>query len=591
MLKTLSALIISDTIVDPIVRFLKEETASLSVDAITAPYNQVNQILMDHSHPVWSNTPDVAVIWTIPERISPSFDSLLQFEPADRKQIMNDVDQFAAMVIEASKRSKFTFVVSWSLPPHYRWVQTLAWKHNIGITNVVMQMNLRLAEHFVNYPHIVMLDSQYWYTALQKQSYDAKMYALGKIQYSRDFFVVAAKEIKAILPGVIGQAKKLIVCDLDNTLWGGVIGDDGMEGIKLGGIDPIGESFVAFQKGLKALKNRGILLAICSKNEEPIAFEMIETHPEMVLKKEDFVAWRINWKDKAENIIGIANELNLGLQSIVFLDDNPTERERIRQALPEVYTPELPKDFVQYPVFIQTLDCFETIDITYEDLERTTMYHQETARKFNLSTASSIVEWLQSLELQVTVLQLNRNNLARAVQLLNKTNQFNLATRRVSQEEFWLWSQNPNNHVYLFHVQDRFGEQGITGLVSAIVYEMTEIDEIDEIDTKAVCVKEAEMIDFVMSCRVMGKGVEDAMLQFVYRHLSDAGVQRVKAIYRETKKNKPFFDFIQNKYKNQRSGKMENTTDFILDMNLAGFPSHITCIDNTNKEQIDELFS
>lgn len=231
----------------------------------------------------------------------------------------------------------------------------------------------------------------------------------------------------------------MIICDLDNTLWGGVIGDDGIDNIKLGGIDPVGESFKLFQQELYRLSSRGIILAICSKNSESVALEMIEQHPDMILRKKDFSSIRINWNDKAANVVEIVKELNLGLQSVVFLDDNPSERDRIKQALPEVYVPDLPIDVTQYPVFISRLDCFETPAITLEDRKRTDWFKQEQRRESIKLNVDSLEEWLHSLEIKLTPHKLDKFLLTRAVQLMNKTNQFNMATRRFTIEEFWSW--------------------------------------------------------------------------------------------------------------------------------------------------------
>ncbi|MGP0576345.1 HAD-IIIC family phosphatase [Paenibacillus peoriae] len=551
-------LLLSDTIIDPIIRFLADPVTEPVIEATMGPYNQIYQILMDDFHTVWQNETDTMVVWSTPQRVIPSFEKLYNYEKVSIEEIMQEVDHFAELVVKASTKKKATFVISWSLPTHLRWNQTMAYQHNIGLTNILMQMNLLLSRHFSKNKNIVMLDSQYWYAAIQKSNFDPKLYAVGKINYSRDFFKLAAEELKAAVTGVFGQTKKLIICDLDNTLWGGIIGDDGMDNISLGGIDPVGESFVMFQKELKNLKNRGIMLAISSKNNENIAMEMIENHPEMVLRKNDFTSYRINWDDKAENIAEIVSSLNIGMQSVVFLDDNPTERDRVKHIFPEIFTPDLPEDFTRYPSFLSSLKCFDTLEITQEDRNRTEFYKRELDRKDSLRKADSKEEWLKSLEIIVTVSLLNRNHLPRAVQLLNKTNQFNMATNRYTEEEYWEHRQSPGTFVYTFHVRDKFGDAGLTGLISI---------KIDE--------NRVEIVDFVMSCRVMGKHIEEAMLSHVLSHIHVDTLVSVKAVYQKTAKNQPFYDYIKSKYRDK--------TNSVLEIKAVNKPNHITIVQEGEK--------
>ena len=298
----------------------------------------------------------------------------------------------------------------------------------------------------------------------------------------------------------------MIICDLDNTLWGGVVGDDGPQNIKLGGPDPLGECFHAFQVGLKGLRSRGILLAVCSKNNEELALSVIDEHPAMALRRSDFATWRINWKDKAENLLEIADDLNLGLDSFVFLDDSPQERDQVRQLLPQVFTPDLPQSASEYAPFLASLNCFETSNLGKEDLGRTQMYQAERGRKEALELSGGVEDWLGSLEIKVEAAPLRRESLPRAAQLLNKTNQFNLTLRRLDEKSFWDWAENPENSIYIFNVSDRFGDLGLVGLSSISMHGT-----------------EARIADFVMSCRVMGKKVEEALLGYTVERAKAAG--------------------------------------------------------------------
>jgi FkbH-like protein len=376
------------------------------------------------------------------------------------------------------------------------------------------------------------------------------MYAVAKILYSQHLFEKAAAEMKSVLRGSLGLGKKVIVCDLDNTLWGGVVGDDGVRDIRLGAPDPVGECFLAFQKALKGLRSRGILLTICSKNEEAFALSVIEEHPAMLLRKSDFVAWRINWKDKAENLVALAEELNVGPDSFVFLDDSPQERDQVRRILPQVYTPDLPVSPSELAPFLSSLSCFETQSLGGEDFRRTEMYQAERSRKESLDLNGDVENWLSSLQIEVRVGLLQRESLARATQLLNKTNQFNLSLRRLDEESFWAWAEEPGNTTYTFHVSDRFGDFGLTGLASL-----------------SVAGTEATIVDFVMSCRVMGKRVEEALLGYAVAQAQAAGADCIMAPVVDGPRNGPARTFF--------AAKFSSGNCIVIDSTRVGIPRQI----------------
>src|SRR5262249_28309320 len=227
----------------------------------------------------------------------------------------------------------------------------------------------------------------------------------------------------------------------------------------------IGEAFADFQRAIKHLKRRGVILGIVSKNEESVALEAIRKHPEMVLREEDFVCWKINWIDKARNIADLASELNLGLQSVVFIDDNPVERARVRHALPEVLVPDWPDDKLLYLSAFSRLRCFDTAAISWEDAERTRLYVEERKRDQLQTEVGSVEDSLKSLELTVRAEPLGKTNLTRATQLLNKTNQLNLTTRRMTDAELLEWTARPDRAFWTIQVSDRFGNAGLTGLL------------------------------------------------------------------------------------------------------------------------------
>jgi FkbH-like protein len=527
-------LLVGDTTLDPLGRLLERDQHSIQLSVTTAPYGQIFQILLDPANSSWSSNPDILVVWTEAQLTLPSFLKLLRFNfqsaAADYDSVLHEVEQFADAVLCAAQRVSLVLVPTWSLPSYERWIQTLAWKQGVGLANLVSRSNLILSEKFSAQSNIVLLDSSYWKANVGGSAYDPRMFAFGKILFSQRLFERAATEIRSVLNGFMGLGKKVIVCDLDNTLWGGVVGDDGPQNIKLGAPDPVGECFQTFQAVLKGLSSRGILLAISSKNNEELALSVIEEHPAMSLRKEDFVAWRINWNDKAKSLVELAEELNLGLDSFVFLDDSPQERDQIRQLLPQVYVPDLPVSPADFAPFISSLNCFETPSLGKEDFERSQMYQAERSRKETLALTGDIESWLRSLEIEVSATPLRQESLPRAAQLLNKTNQFNLSLRRLDEKSFWEWAQRSTNSAYTFNVRDRFGDYGLSGLA-----------------TLSLIGSDAHIVDFVMSCRVMGKGVEEALLGYIQDRAISGGAGRILAVPADGPRNQPAKNFFATK--------------------------------------------
>lgn len=548
-------LLTGDTTLEPLGRLLERGQDKLRIQAKAAPYGQVYQILLDPEHPHWAFQPEFLVVWTAPQLTLPSLGKLLRFEFQSATEAysaaLQEAGEFADAVVRAAKRVGCVIMPSWVLPSHERWIQTLSWRQGMGVANLVAKANLILAEKFAAQPNIILLDAGYWQSSLNRPAHDPRMYAVAKILYSQPLFEKAASEIRSVLQGSLGQSRKVIVCDLDNTLWGGVVGDDGASNIKVGAPDPVGECFHAFQTALKGLRSRGILLTICSKNDEKFALSVIEEHPAMVLRKSDFVAWRINWKDKAGNLLALAEELNLGLDSFVFFDDSPQERDQVRQILPQVYTPDLPVSPSELAPFVSSLNCFETPSLGGEDFARTNSYQAEKGRKEALETSGDVESWLRSLQTEVRVALLTRSSLPRAAQLLNKTNQFNLSLRRLDEKSFWDWAEDPNHSAYTFHVSDRFGDFGLTGLA-----------------TFSVSGEEARIVDFVMSCRVMGKRVEEALLGYTFARAQAAGAGRVMAAPVDGPRNGPAKDFF--------AGKLSNGDGSAVDPAKVSIPPQIT---------------
>lgn len=553
--KAKKVLLVGDTTLNPLGRLLERSSDAPRFETSAAPYGQVFQILLDENHSAWSTQPEILVVWTAAQLTIPSFARLLNFEfesPSEAYEAaLRETEQLASAILRAASRVGLVLVPTWILPEQKRWIQSLSWRHRVGVSNFLAKAALMLAEKFAHQKNIILLDAGFWQVGLSGSAFDPRMYAVAKILYSQKLFERAAAEIRAVVRGTLGLAKKVVVCDLDNTLWGGVVGDDGPQNLKLGAPDPLGECFQALQKSLKSLSSRGVLLAISSKNEEKLALSVIDEHPAMILRRSDFAAWRINWNNKAENIQSLAQELNLGLDSFVFLDDSPQERDHVRQLLPQVLTPDLPSSPSEYAVFLESLSCFETPTLEKEDIERAKMYQVERSRQEALDLSGDIENWLGSLQISVNAAPLRLESLPRAAQLLNKTNQFNLSLRRLDEKTFWDWAEEPHNSIYTFNVSDRFGDFGLVGLASFTLDGSN-----------------ARIADFVMSCRVMGKKIEEALLGYTIARAQAAGADQIYAPAEDGPRNGPAKSFFTAKYKSAEEKS--------IDLENIAVPAHIT---------------
>ena len=520
-------LLIADFTIAGLAHFLGAGDAP-ALRASVAPFDQVVPTLVDGSAECWTSRPEFALVWTRPHAAIKSFARILDREAVTLDDVLTEVDGFAACLSEASKRVEALLVPTWTWPGRDRGLGVLNLRPPLGPAYCLMRMNARLIEALAAHPAIHVLDAGRWEGQAGPTARSPKLWHLGKIAFGPEVFRHAASDVKAALRAIRGDARKLVVLDLDDTLWGGTVGDVGWEHLNLGGHNPVGESFVSFQRALKRLSTRGIVLAIVSKNSETTALEAIERHPEMVLRCRDFAGWRINWNDKVENIIDLSTELNLGLKSVVFIDDNPAERGRVREALPDVLVPEWPSDKLQYEDALTALTCFDTLTSTEEDQTRTRMYVAERERKAVKETAQSLDAYLAALGLTVTVERIGTTNVTRAAQLLNKTNQFNLTTRRMTEARYLEWSGAPGHDVFVFRVADRFDDYGLTGIASL-----------------SVNGAEGELSDFLLSCRVMGRGVEQTMLHVMAEHARSLGLARLIARYAPTERNAPCRHFFE----------------------------------------------
>jgi FkbH-like protein len=323
-----------------------------------------------------------------------------------------------------------------------------------------------------------------------------------------------------LLAAAQGRSSKCLVLDLDNTLWGGVIGDDGLAGIKLGQGSAVGEAYAAFQRYAQEMGRRGIILAVCSKNDEANALEPFARHPEMVLKRDDIACFVANWTDKAANLREIASRLSIGLDSLVFADDNPAERAIVRRELPMVAVPELPEDPTGYGACIADAGYFETRRITDEDLIRADQYQNNLRRESLATSATDIASYLRSLEMRAVWNRFDRIGHARIVQLINKTNQFNLTTRRTTDEQVTALIEDEQALTLQIRLLDQFGDNGIVVIVAG------------KLEDQAV-----RLHTWLMSCRVLGRGLEEETLNLIAAEAKRLGARRLIGEYRVTAKN------------------------------------------------------
>jgi FkbH-like protein len=325
-----------------------------------------------------------------------------------------------------------------------------------------------------------------------------------------------------LLAAAQGKSSKALVLDLDNTLWGGVIGDDGLAGITLGQGSALGEAFVAFQRYARDLGRRGVILAVCSKNDEANALEPFEKHPDMVLKRSDIACFVANWTDKAANLRQIAATLNIGLDSLVFADDNPAERAIVRRELPMVAVPELPEDPTLYPATLAEAGYFESLRLTQEDFDRAGQYQANVRRSSLLASTTDLDGYLRSLEMRAVWSRFDKVGQARIVQLINKTNQFNLTTRRVTDEEIAALTEDDRALTLQIRLIDTFGDNGIIAIVIGRFEPGT---------------RDIRLDTWLMSCRVLGRGMEQETLNLVAEQAVALGAGRLIGVYCPTAKN------------------------------------------------------
>jgi FkbH-like protein len=393
-------------------------------------------------------------------------------------------------------------------------------------SGLIRQINRELRRIASEFHGVYILD----YDALvarhgSEHWHDERKWLTARLPIAAGYLLPMAREWMRFIAPLSGRTAKVLVVDLDNTLWGGVIGEDGMAGIKVGAEYP-GAAYQALQRALLDLSRKGILLAACSKNNLDDAMEALEQHPGMLVRAKHFAAMRINWTDKAQNLREIAQELNVGIDALAFLDDNAFEREQVRAALPEVTVIDLPKNPLEYASTVRNCAVFERLALSAEDQQRTEMYAAQKQRAGAEQNFQSKEDFFRFLEQEAELEPVSDLTLARVAQLTQKTNQFNLTTRRYTEPQIAELAKKGAWHIFSIRVRDRFGDHGLVGV--AIAHDEGEQCEVDT---------------FLLSCRVIGRKVETALLAHLAESAAQRGRRRLVGWFLPTKKNAPARDF------------------------------------------------
>lgn len=492
---------------------------NLNLNVVDIDYNQIDMQTMDSDSELYESKSDYVLIYMSAEKLYEKFchtdislrekfaEMQIEYIKEVHSRINSNINtkilQFNFIEINDSVFGSYGNKVSVSFIYQIKKLNYLLNEYAATAKNVFI---IDLSSLAVKFGYDFILNEKYFYSA--------------KMALSIEILPYAAKAVIDVIKAVSGSIKKCVILDLDNTLWGGVIGDDGLGGIQIGELGA-GHAFSDFQAYFLELKKRGIILAVCSKNNEDTAKEPFNSHPEMILKLSDIAVFVANWEDKATNITYIKETLNLGYDSFVFIDDNPFERNLVKSVLPEVTVPDMPEDPALYLSYIRSLNLFETASYSSEDISRTEQYQAEIGRKSLEASYSNIDDYLQSLEMQAEAKAFDEFHFSRIAQLTQRSNQFNLRTIRYTEADIEKISKDDNYLTIYFTLKDKFGDHG---LISVLI--MKKIDN------------ETLFIDtWLMSCRVLKRGMEEFIINKMIDTAKKNGYKTVQAEYIKTPKN------------------------------------------------------
>lgn len=507
-----------------------------------ADYNQLNALILDNNSELYINNPDFVFLLMSSEMLKASFDSF---------DARNNFAEHQFSIInnywnKISEHSNTIILQSTYVEVDDAVYGNYALKTQESFLFQVKKLNYLICEGSQKYKNLFLIDVNKIATKEgYKNMHDSKLYYMAKLPFKTESLSLIAKNVLDVIRAIKGVFKKCIICDLDNTLWGGVIGDDGINGIQIGDLGS-GHAFDDLQHWLKSLKERGIILAICSKNEESTAKEPFIKHPEMVLSLDDISFFVANWEDKASNIKLIQKTLNIGMDSIVFIDDNPFERNLVRNTIAEITVPELPDDPSLYLEYLKSLNLFETASYSETDKVRTKQYQTEVARITLERSFEDYNQYLESLEMVASSCPFDDFHAPRIAQLTQRSNQFNLRTLRCTEGDIKNYSVNNDFITRYYTLRDKFGDYG---LISVLLLKKD--------SDKTLFIE-----NWLMSCRVLKRGVEEFVINDIVRIAKENGFQYVKGEYIATAKNA----MVKDIYQNNGFAPLKNSTCFLLNI-------------------------
>lgn len=507
------------------------------VDVYEGPYGMYRQELQDPSSGLHAFKPDVLLL---------SLDAhhLVGSEGASAEHALSDISDCWKL----AKQTLGCTIIQQTILPVFRPILgNNEHRHLQSPLTLVTQLNDRLRTLADEQgTHVLAVDTVAARDGIAEW-HDEGLWHRSKQEIHPRVLHVYGDEVGRLLAAIRGRSYKCLVLDLDNTLWGGVIGDDGLAGIAIGQGSVLGEAHLAFQRYALDVSRRGILLAVCSKNDETNALEVFDRHPEMLLRRKHISCFVANWEDKASNLREIARRLNIGTDSLVFADDNPFERNLVRQELPEIAVPELAEDPAGFAACIAAAGYFEGLSITNEDQDRVNQYRANAEREQLRESTTDMASYLQSLGMELHCGPFDPIGLPRIVQLINKTNQFNVMTRRYTDAEVQAVMADPSALHLQFRLRDRFGDNGVIALV------------IGKLDAERKLVIDT----WLMSCRVLGRQVEAATLNVVAKRAASMGATALIGSFRPTPKNEMVRDHYP-KLGFHELGKQDGETRWIL---------------------------
>jgi FkbH-like protein len=532
--KSLSCALLSSFTLDPVAGLVSARLESLGLRCqwFISPFNQYPQLILADNSELAAANPQVVFLAVAIEDLLDQLPSLWANARQRKPEAERRIADFLSLLRKLAERlpSAMIFVHDF-LPLAPQGLPILAGQSGMGLRQLALEANLSLEKLVCRFPNVRVVSLSEAFRALPHTALcDPRFYYVAKMRLGREALEALAEQYCRLLRAFAGLRKKCIVLDLDNTLWGGILGEDGPDDLQLSDDGP-GKAFQDMQRVLLSCYETGILLAVCSKNDESLATSVIREHPGMVLRPNHFAAMRINWQSKAINLREIAAELNLGLDSFVFLDDSELERAEVQRLVPSVTTPDLPADPSDYPAFVAQLPYFDALGTTEDDRRRGQMYVEDRERRTLARTSESLEDFLRGLNIQVVVRRSDRQLVPRLAQLSQRTNQFNLTTRRYTETDLLALLENQNWRLYGLLASDRIGDSGISG--AAFV----------QVDSAAAT---ARLDTFLVSCRVLGRGIESAFLAGICSDLQAGGLATLVAEYVPSEKNGMARDFLRN---------------------------------------------